>query len=195
MASSPRRSAIAVAVFLAACAAGGTLVERTVGAQAQADESALRNDLRSFTTVYSLVEQNYAEPLNGDKAERAIYDGAIPGMLRVLDPHSNFYDPKAYAKMREDQHGKYYGVGMLIQPQNNKIVIVTPFEGTPSFKAGIRPGDVIVAVDGKSTENMTSEDVANVLKGPKGTHVQVSIALFGTARAMVFDLVAGEIPT
>ena len=126
MASSPRRSAIAVAVFLAACAAGGTLVERTVGAQAQADESTLRNDLRSFTTVYSLVEQNYAEPLNGDKAEQAIYDGAIPGMLRVLDPHSNFYDPKAYAQMREDQHGKYYGVGMTIQPQNNKIVVLYP---------------------------------------------------------------------
>src|SRR6201989_3219113 len=194
MASSPRRSAIAVAVFLAACAAGGTLVERTVGAQAQADESALRNDLRSFTTVYSLVEQNYAEPLNGDKAERAIYDGAIPGMLRVLDPHSSFYDPKAYAKMRENQHGKYYGVGMLIQPQSNKIVVVSPFEGTPSFKAGIRPGDVIVAVDGKSTDNMNSEDVANVLKGPKGTHVQITIAREGAAKPLVFDLVRDEIP-
>src|ERR1700761_1452491 len=128
MASSPRRSAIAVAVFLAACAAGGTLVERTVGAQAQADESTLRNDLRSFTTVYSLVEENYAEPLTGDKAESAIYDGAIPGMLRVLDPHSNFYDPKAYAKLREDQRGHYYGVGMVIQEQDNKVYVVTPYE-------------------------------------------------------------------
>ena len=179
MASSPRRSAIAVAVFLAACAAGGTLVQRTVGAQAQADESTLRDDLRSFTTVYNLVEQNYAEPLNGDKAEKAVYDGAIPGMLRVLDPHSSFYDPKAYAKMREDQHGKYYGVGMLIQPQNNKIVVVFPFEGTPSFSAGIRPGDVIVAVDGKSTDNMNSTEVANVLKGPKGTHVQMTVTREG----------------
>src|SRR6201991_1142170 len=194
MAPSPRRSAIAVAVFLAACAAGGTLVERTVGAQAQDDESALRNDLRSFTSVYNLVEQNYAEPLTGDKAEKAVYDGAIPGMLRVLDPHSSFYDPKAYAKMREDQHGKYYGVGMLIQPQSNKIVVVSPFEGTPSFKAGIRPGDVIVAVDGKSTDNMNSEDVANVLKGPKGTHVQITIAREGAAKPMVFDLVRDEIP-
>ena len=70
-----------------------------------------------FTSVYDLVAQNYAEPLTGDKADKAIYDGAIPGMLRTLDPHSSFYDPKAYAKMREDQHGKYYGVGMLIQPQ------------------------------------------------------------------------------
>ncbi len=58
---------------------------------------------QSFADVYSLVEQNYAEPINGDKADTAIYDGAIPGMLRVLDPHSNFYDPKAYARLREDQ--------------------------------------------------------------------------------------------
>jgi carboxyl-terminal processing protease len=140
------------------------------------------------------VEQNYAEPLNGDRAERAIYDGAIPGMLRVLDPHSSFYDPKAYAKMREDQHGKYYGVGMLIQPQSNKIVVVSPFEGTPSFKAGIRPGDVIAAVDGKSTDNMSSEDVANLLKGPKGTHVQITVAREGAPKPLVFDLIRDEIP-
>src|ERR1700756_1477198 len=198
MASSPRRSAIAVAVFLAACAAGGTLVERTVGAQAQADESALRNDLKSFTTVYSLVEQNYAEPLTGDKAERAIYDGAIPGMLRVPDPHSNFYDPKAYAKMREDQHGKYYGVGMTIQPQSvsgvQRIVVLYPYEGTPSYKAGVRPGDVIISVDGKTTDNLNSEEVANMLKGPKGTHVHLTVSREGAAAPLAFDLVRDEIP-
>jgi carboxyl-terminal processing protease len=95
--------------------------------------------------------------------------------------------------MKEDQHGKYYGVGMLISPQNNKIVVVNPFEGTPSFKAGIKPGDVIVAIDGKSTDNMTSEDVANLLKGPKGTHVQVSIARYGTPKPLNFDLVRDEV--
>ncbi len=198
MAPRTRRPLVATVVFFAACGVLGTFVNQRVGAQSNADETVLRNDLRSFTTVYDLVEQNYAEPLNGDKAEKAIYDGAIPGMLRVLDPHSNFYDPKAYAKMREDQHGKYYGVGMLIQPQNvggvQKIVVVTPFEGTPSFKAGIRPGDVIAQIDGKTTENMTSEDVANTLKGPKGTHVQVSVVRFGSTKPMVFDLVRDEIP-
>ncbi len=194
MAISTRRPLFAAAVFLAACGIAGTLVNHKVGAQSNADESVLRNDLRSFTTVYDLVEQNYAEPLNGDKAEKAIYDGAIPGMLRVLDPHSNFYDPKSYARMREDQHGKYYGVGMTIQPQNNKIVVVFPFEGTPSYKAGIRPGDVIVSVDGKPTDNMSSEEVANILKGPKGTHVQVMVARFGSAKPLVFDLVRDEIP-
>ena len=110
-----RRALFTLIVFFAVCAVVDTVLQRQVGAQSSADESQLRDSLKSFTDVYSLVEQNYAEPLTGDKADNAIYDGAIPGMLRVLDPHSNFYDPKAYAKMREDQHGHYYGVGMVIQ--------------------------------------------------------------------------------
>jgi carboxyl-terminal processing protease len=194
MASRTRRSLFSMLLFFVVCAFLGAVVSQRLGAQSSTDESALRDDLRSFTNVYDLVEQNYAEPLNGEKAEKAVYDGAIPGMLRVLDPHSSFYDPKAYAKMREDQHGKYYGVGMLIQPQNNKIVVVSPFEGTPSYKAHIHPGDIIVAVDGKSTENMNSEDVANVLKGPKGTHVIITIAREGSSTPLVFDLVRDEIP-
>jgi carboxyl-terminal processing protease len=193
MVSRTRRTLFSAAIFLTTCGLAGTFVAHKVGAQSNADESTLRNDLKSFTNVYEIVESNYAEPLNGDKAERAIYDGAIPGMLRVLDPHSNFYDPKAFAKMKEDQHGKYYGVGMLISPQSNRIVVVYPFEGTPSFRAGIKPNDVIVAIDGKSTENMTSEDVANLLKGAKGTHVQVSIARFGNPKPLNFDLVRDEV--
>ena len=163
------------------------------------DESQIRDSLKSFTSVYALVEQNYAEPIAGDKADLAIYDGAIPGMLRTLDPHSNFYDPKAYAKMREDQRGRYYGVGMVIQQQRDqqgkdKVYVITPYEGTPSFRAGIRPGDVIAAVDGKTAEGMTSDQVAKALKGPKGTHVQVTMAREGQAKPLVFDLVRDEIP-
>jgi len=165
-----------------------------VGAQSSQDESQIRDNLKSFTDVYALVEQNYAEPIHGDKADAAIYDGAIPGMLRVLDPHSNFYDPKAYAKMREDQRGHYYGVGMVIQQQNNKVYVITPYEGTPSFRAGIRPGDIISAIDGKSTDGMTSDLVAKSLKGPKGTHVQVAMVREGQAKPLVFDLVRDEIP-
>jgi carboxyl-terminal processing protease len=115
-------------------------------------------------------------------------------MLRVLDPHSNFYDPKAYAKMREDQRGHYYGVGMVIQQQGNKVFVITPYENTPSFRAGIRPGDVISAIDGKSADGMSSDLVAKALKGPKGTHVQVTMIREGQPKPMVFDLVRDEIP-
>jgi carboxyl-terminal processing protease len=197
-----RRALFTVALFFAVCAVAGTFLQRRVGAESSADESQLRDSLKSFTNVYALVEQNYAEPINGEKADAVIYDGAIPGMLRVLDPHSSFYDPKAYARMREEQHGRYYGVGMTIQQQNNKIYVVFPFEGSPSFKAGIHPGDIISAVDGKpiSVDGKipgglnSSDQVAKALKGPKGTHVEATMIREGQPKPLVFDLVRDEIP-
>ncbi len=197
-----RRALFSLTLFFAVCAVAGSILQRKVGAQSSADESQLRDSLKSFTNVYSLVEQNYAEPIHGDKADIAIYDGAIPGMLRVLDPHSNFYDPKAYARMREEQHGRYYGVGMTIQQQNNKIYVVFPFEGSPAFKAGIHPGDAIasvdgkpVSVDGKIPNALNSTDmVAKTLKGPRGTHVEATMIREGQAKPLVFDLVRDEIP-
>jgi carboxyl-terminal processing protease len=194
MSSRARRTLFSLVVFFAACGLAGMFISQKVGAQSSTDESAFRDSLKSFTNVYQIVSENYAEPLNGDKPDTAIYDGAIPGMLRTLDPHSNFYDPKAYAKMREDQHGRYYGVGMVIQPQNNKIVVVYPYEGTPSFRAGLRPGDIIVSVDGKPTENMDSAAVADMLKGPKGTHVHLTVTREGAPAPLTFDLVRDEIP-
>jgi len=199
MAPRTRRALFSVTLFLATCAVLGSAISKKVAAQSATDESTLRDSLHTFTGVYAIVEQNYADKLNSDKTDKVIYDGAIPGMLHVLDPHSNFYDPKAFAQMREDQHGKYYGVGMQIQPQpdkngTTKIVVLAPFEGTPSYKAGIRPGDVIVSIDGKSTEGMDSAAVASLLKGPKGTHVSVTMSREGASKPLVFDLVRDEIP-
>jgi carboxyl-terminal processing protease len=194
-----RRALFAVIVFFSVCAVAGTFLQRRVGAQTSQDESQLRDSLKAFANVYALVEQNYAEPLTGDRADAAIYDGAIPGMLQTLDPHSHFYDPKAYARLREDQRGHYYGVGMVIQQQrdpqqHDRVYVVTPYENTPSFRAGIHPGDMIIAVDGKSTEGWTSDQVAKALKGPKGTHVQVTTVRFGEPKPLVFDLTRDEIP-
>jgi carboxyl-terminal processing protease len=197
-----RRALFTVVLFFAVCAVLGSVLQRKVGAESSADESQLRDNLKAFTNVYSLVEQNYAEPIVGDKADTAIYDGAIPGMLRILDPHSNFYDPKAYAKMREEQHGRYYGVGMTIQQQGGKVYVMFPFEGSPSFKAGIHPGDVIssvdgkpVAPDGKTPGALTSTDeVAKALKGPQGTHVKAVMLREGQRNPLVFDLIRDEIP-
>ena len=191
MASSSRRSFSLAITIILLCGFLGVLFAQknpTVVADSDAD---VRDSLRQFATVYDVIEQNYAEPVDPDKA---IYNGAIPGMLHVLDPHSNFFDPKQYAALREDQRGKYYGVGMTVGPRNNKVIVIAPFVGTPAYRAGIRPGDIIVAVDGKSTDNMSTSDVADLLRGPRGTTVHITIAREGADKPIEFAVVRDEIP-
>lgn len=194
MSSRVRRTVFSLVVFFVACGVAGMFISQKVGAQSSTDESNFRDSLKQFTTVYQIVAQNYAEPITGDKIDDAIYDGAIPEALRTLDPHSNFYDPKAYAKMQEDESGKYYGIGMMIQPQNNKVIVVYPFEGSPAYKAGIRPADVILTIDGKPTKGLDSAAVADMLKGPRGTQVQVTVSREGAAAPLTFTITREEIP-
>ncbi len=192
MAGSSCRSLFLVVFLLVTCGFLGMLFGQKINpAAAPGGDSDVRDSLRQFATVYDMVEQNYAEPVNADKA---IYNGAIPGMLHVLDPHSNFFDPKSYALLREDQRGKYYGVGMTVGPRNNKVIVIAPFVGTPAYRAGIRPGDIIIAVDGKPTDNMSTGDVADLLKGPKGTTVHITILREGADKPLEFSVVRDEIP-
>jgi carboxyl-terminal processing protease len=115
-------------------------------------------------------------------------------MLHSLDPHSNFFDPKSYSLLREEQRGKYYGVGMTVGPRNNKVIVIAPFAGTPAYRAGIHPGDIIAAVDGKATDNMSTADVADLLKGPKGTTVRITVLREGADHPLEFAVIRDEIP-
>jgi len=156
-----------------------------------ADADDLNSSVRNFTRVLSLVEKNYADPVDADKL---IYSGAIPGMLRTLDPHSSFFDTRAFTLLREDQTGRYYGVGMTVAPREGKTVVIAPFVGTPAYKAGIRPGDTLLKVDGKSCDGLTSSEVADLLKGPKGTPVVITIGREGYGEELVFKITRDEIP-
>ena len=193
MSRGTNRSLFFVLLIIVTCGLLGSAAfsQRGNSAAVGASDNDVRDGLKQFSEVYNLVEQNYAEPVNPDKA---IYNGAIPGMLHVLDPHSNFFDPKSYSLLREEQSGKYYGVGMQIAPRNNKIIVVAPFAGTPAYKAGLRPGDVIIAVDAKATDNMSVSDVADLLKGPKGTNVHISILREAAEKPLEFNVIRDEIP-
>ncbi|MFB3915481.1 MAG: S41 family peptidase [Terriglobales bacterium] len=191
MARSSRRNLVLVTFVILICGLLGAVFGQRVGTATNSSDSDLRESLRVFSQVYDVVEQNYAEPVNPDKA---IYNGAIPGMLRVLDPHSNFFDPKSYSLLREEQKGKYYGVGMQVGPRNNKVIVIAPFVGTPAYRAGIHPGDVIVAVDGKPTDNLSTSEVAEMLKGPKGTTVRITMLREGSEKPLEFTVVRDEIP-
>src|SRR5512142_1413878 len=191
MVRSSRRSLFLVVFIIVLCGFLGALFGQRVSSNATSGDTEIRDILRTFSDVYKVVQENYAEPVSPDKA---IYNGAIPGMLRVLDPHSNFFDPKSYAALREEQRGKYYGVGMQVGPRNNKVIVIAPFAGAPAYRAGIRPGDIIIAVDGKQTDNMSTSDVAELLKGPKGTNVKITVLREGTDKPLDFNVVRDEIP-
>src|SRR6201993_2021842 len=184
------RGVVVLVVVLAVSAILGGLYGPSVRATA-AGQNDMQDSVKSFTHVLSVVERNYADPVDVDKA---IYDGAIPGMLRVLDPHSNFFDPRQYALFREEQQGKYYGVGMTVQGRDNQTIVLAPFVGSPAYKAGIRPGDVILKVDGKACTGLTTTEVADMLKGAKGTTVHISLGREGWEKPIDVTVVRDEIP-
>ena len=185
-----RRGLVVVVVVLAISALLGGIYGPSVRATtANADD--YQSSVRDFTKVLDLVQSNYAEPVDVDKA---VYQGAIPGMLRMLDPHSNFFDARQFALLREDQRGKYYGVGMVIAPRENHTVVVAPYVGAPAYSAGLRPGDVLSKVDDKSTDGLTTSEVADMLKGPKGTVVKITVTREGYTDPLIFTVTRDEIP-
>ena len=154
-------------------------------------ELAVTQSLKSFSQFYSIVEENFAD---STKVDKAIYDGAIPGMLNTLDPHSHFFDPKEFAAMQEDNRETYFGTGMTVRPDGKRTLVVAPFTGSPAYKAGLRPGDAIIAVDGKSTDGLDTTAITGLLKGPRGTPVEVTIARAGVEKPITVKIVRDEIP-
>src|SRR3984957_19753685 len=187
---SSTRGVVLLTLVLAASALLGGFYGPAASATASSSDD-MQDSVKSFTRVLSVVERNYADPVDTDKV---IYDGAIPGMLHVLDPHSNFFDPKQYALFREEQEGKYYGVGMVVAQRENQTVVQSPFPNSPAAKAGIRPGDTILKVDGKSCTGLTTTEVADLLKGAKGTPVHISLGREGWDKPIDVTVVRDEIP-
>ncbi len=186
-----RRLSLALPLVVMACAlVGGVYGPKLEPAAAAAETGDLHDEVGALTRAYALVNRSFAEPVNPDAA---IYKGAIPGMLRTLDPHSTFFDPRDYKLLREDQKGHYFGVGMQVGPRGGKTVVMSPFPGSPSYKVGLRPGDTILAVDGKTTDGLSTTDVADLLKGPRGTTVVIKVSREGSSDPLTFSVMRDEI--
>lgn len=158
------------------------------GASNQGDD--MNSSIRLFTTVYEVVEANFADAVN---PEKAINGGAIPGMLRTLDPHSSFFDSKELQRFREAQRGQYFGVGMLVGWRGGHVTVMYPFQGSPARNAGLRPGDQIFRVNGKNTERSTVEEVVDMLKGPRGTPVHIAVKRAGVPDLVPFQLIRDQV--
>ncbi len=159
------------------------------GSTALARQDEVSQQLRVFTAALAAVERDYVDDVQSD---RLVY-GAIDGMLHTLDPHSSFFDPKAYAQMRERQEGHYYGLGIRIQVVDGDITVDSVFEGSPAHKTGLRRGDVIARIAGQDAKGWTSDQAVKKLKGPKGTKVNISIRRRGAEGLIDMDVERDEV--
>jgi carboxyl-terminal processing protease len=149
-------------------------------------EDSASDALKLFNNLLVMVEDNYATPVD---SERAVF-GAIDGMLRTLDPHSKFLEPKSFKSLREDQTGSYAGLGIQVQSMFERVTIVShPFPDSPAEKAGLRVGDMITHVDGTPTKGMPVEEVVGKLRGIPGTKVHVTISRPGAEKSFELDIV------
>lgn len=156
-----------------------------------ADEKARQHSMDTLAEIMGLLQRHTVEP----PTPKQITHASIQGMLHTLDPHSNYMDESEFRHLKEDQRGSFFGIGSIIQQQPEGIVIVSTVRGGPSEKAGIRPGDYIREIDGKTTDAWTSAQAVDKLRGEKGTIVEVAIQRMGFPDLLRFNLTRAEIPS
>ncbi|RUM30128.1 MAG: S41 family peptidase [Aquifex sp.] len=145
--------------------------------------------LRLFSEVLKIVENNYVEQV---PIKKLIY-GAIDGMVSSLDPFSDFFTPEQYKEFMSETEGEFGGVGIEITMENGRPVVVSPIEGTPAWKAGLRPGDIIIAINGEDTFNMSLMDVVKKIRGKPGTKVKLTILRKGKGKPVEVVIVRARI--
>jgi carboxyl-terminal processing protease len=189
-----RFAVLLLVIIISASIVGGLLGGNSAEKAAIAGSTSPNEFLSNYTEALEIIQQNYVDNVGSDKL---VY-GSIKGMLRVLDPHSNFLDPKDFARLREDQQSKYYGLGIRVRPllrdQGRHVIVEPPLIGTPAQKRGLRAGDVITKIEGEEIDDWTSEDVVSKLKGPKGTAVNITIERPGVRDPLKFKIERDEIP-
>ena len=161
-------------VFLMLMVCCGAVLLPIVSAQDSLAQQRLSSD---YEKAMEIVRQNYVTELDSETLTKA----AIQGMLKTLDPHSDYMDRKAWQDFNEKQHSQYFGIGSTIITRNRMTFVQEPFKDSPASRAGLRYGDQIVAVDGKDTSSWESGRVRNLLIGPRGTQVTVTVKRLGVA--------------
>jgi carboxyl-terminal processing protease len=153
------------------------------------DSGATYEQLRLFTEVLSIVQNQYVDEV---PPKELIYS-AIKGTLRGLDPHSSFLDPDSYKEMQVETTGSFGGLGIEITLKDDILTVVSPIEGTPAYRAGLHTGDRIVKIDGLVTKDMQLVDAVKRMRGKPGSKVTISVVREGWTEPRDFDIVREQI--
>jgi carboxyl-terminal processing protease len=158
--------AVPLAILLAVLFSGGRGAER-VGAA----PSASYEELETFTNVLAIIQKNYVEEVD----TKRLIEGAINGMLASLDPHSAYLTPELYKELQVETKGSFGGLGIEITNRNGMLTVVAPIEDTPAARAGIKPQDIILKIDGEFTKDLSLVEAVKKMRGPKNTKVRLTI--------------------
>lgn len=158
--------AIGIGAVVSSAIAGGLF-----GGQVLARQDSMTRQYETFASAIAAIETHYV----GEVDVERLVTRAIDGMLQTLDPHSNFMDARQYTRLRERQEGRYYGLGIQITPIEGRITVNSIFEGSPAYRRGIRRGDVIARIEGENAIGMSSDDAVRLLRGPRGSAVNISV--------------------
>ena len=131
----------------------------------------LLENISLFTEVLARIQQEHVDT---PQAKKLMY-GAIKGMLKTLDPYSQFFEPETYKEFQTQTHGTYGGLGMEIGVRNSRLTVISPFKGTPAYRVGMQTDDFISLIDNQPTTNMTAHDAAKKMRGEPGTSVTLTV--------------------
>mgnify|MGYP001581031481 FL=1 len=175
-----RRQIFAVFILVTALVMGTWAVGRV---QETSDNTYA--NIERFIQVLTKVRDHYVEPVTTDK----LMDNAIRGMLRTLDPYSQYLDKEEAERLETTTHGAFGGIGISIGMRDSWVTVVSPIEGTPAWRAGMQGGDRIIRIDGASTEGFSLDDAMKRMRGEKGTKVVLTIFREGRDKPMDFEIV------
>src|SRR6202008_1470185 len=172
--------------FMVVGAVAGVLI--SLNFQAIADRTTRTalpiEELRAFTEVFGAIKTNYVEPVEDKK----LITEAINGMLTGLDPHSAYLDQEAFRELQVGTQGQFGGLGIEVGMEDGFVKVVSPIEDTPAFKAGIKPGDLIIKLDDTPVKGMSLNDAVKRMRGRPNTNITLTITRKGESQPIIVTL-------
>jgi len=186
------RHTLKIAGWLSVGALAGALTTISLQTVARGNMAPLPlEELQQLAAVFSMVKSDYVEPVD----EKKLITDAISGMVASLDPHSQYFDKKTFKEFREGTTGRFVGVGIEITMEEGLVKVVSPIEGSPAFRAGLKPGDLITKVDDTAIKGLSLNDAVKRMRGEPNTKVVLTVFRKDENRSFPVTIVREEIKT